>query len=59
MTQNNFKDNYADMRLASFILYMGLIGHYALGTHQHTFCSHLIRVLSRNLNQSMLKNANF
>jgi len=27
----------------------------ALGAHQHTFCSHLKRILSRNLDQSMLK----
>jgi len=29
-------------------------GAQALGAHQHAFCSHLKRVLSRNLGQSML-----
>jgi len=31
----------------------------ALGAHQHTFCKHLKRVLSRNFDQSMFKNAYF
>jgi len=34
-------------------------GAQALGAHQHTFCSHLKMHLSRNLDQSMLKNAYF
>jgi len=32
-------------------------GARLLVAYQHTFCSHLKRVLSRNLNQSMLENA--
>jgi len=31
----------------------------ALGAHHHTFCSHLKRILSRNLDQSMPKIAYF
>jgi len=31
----------------------------SLGAQQYTFCSHFKRVLSRNLDQSMLKNAYF
>jgi len=34
-------------------------GAQALGVQQHTFYSHFKRVLSRNLDQSMLKNAYF
>jgi len=34
-------------------------GAQALGAQQHTFCSHFKHVLSRNLDQSMLKNAYF
>jgi len=34
-------------------------GSQALGAHQHTFYSHLNRVLSRNLIQSMHKNTYF
>jgi len=34
-------------------------GAQAFGAHQHTFCSHLKSVLSRNFDQNMLKNAIF
>jgi len=34
-------------------------GAQALGAHQYTFCSHLKSILSRNFDQSMLKNAYF
>jgi len=34
-------------------------GAQALEAHQHTFCSHLKRILCRNLDKNMLKNAYF